>query len=67
MGPKPLYGCELAPVNESAVRGLRKEFADAIAFSPTKRSVDFTFAVASYGPGLDPDIQIYVSGVLAFM
>ena len=48
------------------MRGSRKEFADAIAFSTTKRSVDLTFKVASYGLGLDPGIQINVRRALAF-
>ena len=60
MIPKALYGCELAPVNESALRGLRKEFVNAIDYTTTRRSVDLTFNAASYGTDRDPDAQIFV-------
>ena len=66
MLPKALYGCELAPVNESALRGLRREFVDAIAYTTAKRSVDLTFNVASYGPDLDPDVQISIRRAQAY-
>ena len=66
MIPKALYGCELAPVNETALRGLRREVADAISYTTARRSADLTFSVASYGTDLDPDVHIYIRRAQAY-
>ena len=56
--PMSLLGCETCPVNEDVLSKLRTAFANALAFSTCKRSVDLPFSVASYGEDLEPDIEI---------
>ena len=41
--PMGLYGCELAPVNESAMRTLRSAIASCLTSTNSGRSVDLTF------------------------
>jgi len=56
----------MAPVTETALRGLRKEFVDAIAYTTIRMPVDLTFNAASYGSDLDPDVQIFVRRAQAY-
>lgn len=63
---KALYGCEVAPANEVSLRTLATSISKTIAYTTSQRSADLTFAVASYGPDLDPDIHILSRGATAF-
>ena len=65
MLPKGLYGCKVAPVHENALRSFRGATADALTFISKQRSVDLTFAVASKGEGLDPEVYIFTKRVTA--
>ena len=56
--PMALFGCELAPVNEGAMRTLRSAFASCLTYTTTRRSLDLTFAAGSIGPDVDPDIEV---------
>ena len=56
--PNALYGCEVAPVNESALRTLRTVITNTVTFTTEQRSSDLTFATASHGADLDPDASI---------
>ena len=62
--PKALYGCETAPVNESALKKLQTKIVDTLTFTTTRRSADLTFAVAARGMEVDPDIAIFKNRVL---
>ena len=57
--PKALYGCEVAPVNETALRKLRTAVTKTVTFTTEQRSSDLTFATASHGPDLDPESSIF--------
>ena len=57
--PKALYGCEVAPVNETALRQLRTAVTKTVTFTTEQRSSDLTFATASHGPDLDPESSIF--------
>lgn len=59
-------GCEVAPINETAMRTLRKEIVGAVAFSTTIRATGSSFATCSYGNDTDPDIHVYLRRVRAF-
>ena len=63
--PKALYGCEVAPVNERALRTLRARIAKTLAYTTEQRSTDLTFATCSNGPDLDPDIHILARRAVA--
>ena len=62
--PKTLYGCETAPVNESALKKLQTNIVDTLTFTTSRRSVDLTFAAAAQGKEVDPDIEIFTCRVL---
>ena len=62
--PKALYGCETAPVNESALTKLQTRIVDTLTFTTTMRSPDLTFAVAANGIEVGPDIAIFKNRVL---
>ena len=64
--PKALYGCEVAPANERALRTLRTSIAKCLTFTTSQRSADLTFATASAGPDLDPDVSIFSRRAVAF-
>ena len=64
--PKGLYGCETAPVNESAMRTFRSEVANAVTYVTKRRSLDLTYVVASHGTDMDPEVEIYVRRVNSF-
>ena len=66
MLPKGLYGCESCPINDSAMRTWRTETANATTFVTKRKSVDFTFAAASQGTDLDPEIFAYTKRALAY-
>jgi hypothetical protein len=66
MLPKALYGCETAPINEAAMRTLRSEVADAVAYTTKRRSLDLTYTTSSHGTDSDPDIEVYVRRVTSF-
>ena len=57
--PKGLYGCESCPVNDAALRTWRAEVANAATFVTTRRSADLTFATASHGADIDPEVHVY--------
>ena len=61
-----LYGCEVAPANEVSFRTLRTSISKTIAYTTSQRSADLTFAVASYGPDLDPDVHIFSRRAVVF-
>ena len=61
-----LYGFEVAPANEYSLRTPRTSISKTIAYTTSQRSADLTFAVASYGPDLDPDIHIFSRRAVAF-
>ena len=63
--PKTLYGCEVTPVNETALRVLRSSFLRCMTYTTVRRSADLVFAMASEGSDLDPDINIFVRRVAA--
>ena len=65
MLPKGLYGCEVAPIHENALRGFRSATAEALTFVSEQRSIDLTFAVASKGDDLDPEVYIFAKRVAA--
>ena len=62
---KGLYGCEIAPVNESAMSSMRSSFVDCLTNTTTRRSTDLTFATCSGKVDLDPDIEVVVRRVMA--
>jgi hypothetical protein len=62
--PKALYGCETAPVNESALKQLQTRIVDTLTFTTTRRSADLTFATAANGKEVDPDVAIFKNRVL---
>ena len=66
MLPKGLYGCEMAPVHEHALRSFRSATADALAYTTKQRPIDLTFAVPSKGDDLDPEVYIAAKRVTAF-
>ena len=59
MLPMGFYGCETAPVNETAIQKLRSSIVNALTFVTSRRSCDLTFTVASGKTDLDPDIEVY--------
>ena len=63
--PMGTYGCETAPVNESAIRQPRASIADAITYTTVRRSPDLVFATNSMGTDIDPDIAIHTQRVVA--
>ena len=63
--PAAIYGCETAPVNEAALRGLRTSIVDTLAYTTKRRSPDLTFACCSRGRDADPDSEIVVKRTLA--
>jgi hypothetical protein len=63
--PKALYGCEVAPVNETALRTLRTAVSRTLTFTTEHRSADLTFATASHGPDTDPEISIFARRAMA--
>lgn len=66
MQPKGFYGCETAPVNESAMRTFRVEVVNAVTYTTRRRSTDINFAVASNGSDIDPGVEVYVRRVNGF-
>ena len=58
MLPKELYGCEISPINETAMRSLRTAIVNCITFVTSRRSIDLTFAMASIGTDVDPDVVV---------
>ena len=58
--PKALYGAELAPVSEAAMRSLRAKIADVLSPATVRRSVDLVFALAAGPKNVDPDIDVVV-------
>ena len=62
--PKALYGCETTPVNERALRKLQTTIVDTLTYNTSRRSVDLTFAAASHGNEVDPDVAIFKNRVL---
>ena len=63
--PKALYGCEVAPVNETALRSLRTAVTRTLTFTTDQTSSDLTFATASHGPDLDPETSIFARRAMA--
>ena len=63
--PKGLYGCELAPVNETAMRSFRSAVASCLTYVTKRRSVDLTFATATRGNDVDPDVTVVCRRVTA--
>ena len=63
--PKALYGCEVAPVNETALRTLRTAVTRTLTYTTDQRSSDLTFATASHGPDLDPEMSIFARRAMA--
>ena len=61
-----IYGCEVALANEVSLRTLRTSISKTIAYTTSQGSADLTFAVASYGPDLDPDIHLFSRRAIAF-
>ena len=64
--PKGLYGCELGPINETAMRGFRAATATSMTYSTTRRSSGLTFAMCSRGSDIDPDIEVVRRRVVGF-
>ena len=64
MLPKGFYGCETAPINESAMRTFRSEVVNAATYTTKRRSTDLTFAVASNGNDIDPEVEVYVRRII---
>ena len=56
--PKALFGFELAPVNEAAMRALRTAIASCLTFDTSRRAVDLTFTAATKGNDVDADIVV---------
>ena len=56
--PKGLFGCELGPINETAMRVFRTAVASCLTFVTTRRAVDLTFTAATRGNDVDPDIVV---------
>ena len=56
--PKGVFGCELAPINEAAMRTFRAAIVSCLTFATSKRSVDLTFSTASKWNDVDPDIVV---------
>ena len=63
--PMGLYGCEVAPVDEAALRTMRSAIVSCLTFTTVRRSTDFTFATASRGRDVDPDVEIVNRRVVA--
>ena len=62
--PKGLYGCETTPVNESALKKLQTRIVDTLTFTTSRRPVDLTFATASHGKEVGPDVASFTNRVL---
>ena len=58
MIPKGLFGCELAPINEAAMRTFRAAIVSCLTYVTNRRSVDLTFSTATQGNDVDPDITV---------
>ena len=65
MLPKGLYGCELAPVNEAAMRAFRTATAACLTFSTAQKATDLTFAAATRGTDVDPDVNVVCKRIKA--
>ena len=63
--PKGLYGCEVSPINESALRTFRTAITKTLTYTTDQRSADLTFATASHGPDLDPEVAIAMRRAVA--
>ena len=63
--PRGLFGCEVAPVNEAALRTFRSAIASALTFTTARRSTDLAFAVGSRGSDVGPDVEIVTRRVAA--
>ena len=63
--PNALYGCEVTPVNETALRVLRSSFVRCMTYTTVRRSADLVFAMASEGSDLDLDKNMFVKTVVA--
>ena len=63
--PMGLFGCEVAPINEAAMRTLRSSIVNVLTFTTSKRSSDLVFAAASKGDDTDPDIEVVARRVTA--
>ena len=61
--PKTLHGCEVTPVNETALRVLRSSFVRCMTYTTVRSSADLVFAMASEGSDLDTDTNILVRRV----
>ena len=59
-----MYGCESCPVNDAALRTWRAEVANAATFVTKRRSADLTFAAASHGTDIDPEVHVYTKRAL---
>ena len=64
--PKGLYGCELGPINESAMQASRAATANCMTYSSMRRSTDLTFAMCSRGNDVDPDMEVVRRRILCF-
>ena len=53
-----MFGRELAPINEAAMRTLRAAIVSCLTFVTNRRSVDLTFSAATQGNDVDPDITV---------
>ena len=56
--PKGIYGCELGPINETAMRGFRAATATCLTYNTSRRSTDLTYAMCSRGGDQGPDIEV---------
>ena len=63
--PLGLYGCEVAPINESALRTRRASIASCLTFTTARRSADLAFAIGSRGRDVDPDVEIVCRRAIA--
>ena len=45
--PKALYGCEVTPANETALRVLRSSFVRCMTYTTARMSADLVFATTS--------------------
>ena len=57
--PKGFFGCETAPINESAMQKNRTAIVNTLTYATTKRATDLKFAVASGKTDVDPDVEVY--------
>ena len=52
------------PINEVALKGLQTAIVDTVTLITKGRSAGLTFAVASHGPDVDPETEIFKTRVL---